>query len=192
MTAQLRTLKSGLTEVLRRPGYLAAGSAAAALVFLMALALASARLLVFILSSPILTWRQKLVSAGQTLVEGVIVFKPAILATTLVMAVLFGINLAMVAYYFKYRFALQRSVGTSMAGIILGLLGVGCAACGSVVLSTILGSGAALGVIGFLPLRGLEFSLIGILLLAFSIYSTSKKVVGTETCPMPDHQARRT
>lgn len=59
----------------------------------------------------------------------------------------------------------------------VGLLGIGCDACGLVILSSIFGLSATAGFIGILSLAGLEFGLLGIIILTISIYLVAKKSV---------------
>ena len=100
----------------------------------------------------------------------------------LVLVVLAGVNVSMLAYYLKRRFTLGREVGMSLFGTTLGLVGVGCVSCGSVVLSSIFGLGATAGFLTLLPLRGLEFGLVSILLLVVSIALVSKKIIDPMIC----------
>ena len=69
-----------------------------------------------------------------------------------------------------------------LGGIIAGFIGVGCAACGSVILSSIFGIGATAGFIGFLPLKGQEFSLLAVGILGFSNFMISKKILDPAIC----------
>ena len=104
-------------------------------------------------------------------------------ATLLVfISVLFGLNIALTVYYFKRRITLQKAGGTSIAGIIAGLIGIGCASCGSVILSTFLGVGATAAFTGFLPFGGQEFSILAIIILVWSLYVTGKKIADPLVC----------
>ena len=98
------------------------------------------------------------------------------------LVVLAGINVSLFAYYLKQRITVGREMGMSLFGTILGFVGAGCASCGSVVLSSIFGIGATAGFLGFLPLRGLEFGLVSIILLVISIVLVSKKIINPLTC----------
>jgi len=80
---------------------------------------------------------------------------------------------------------MERSAGTSLVGMITGLLGVGCASCGSVILSSVFGVGATAGFIGVLPLRGSEFGLLGVALLLWANYSIALKVQQPLICSVP-------
>lgn len=87
-------------------------------------------------------------------------------------SVLFGINVAMLAYHFNFRYG-----GAGIAGMVSGLFGVGCFSCGSVLLPLFGLSGAAL----VLPFHGQEFNVVAIALLLVSIYLTSNKI-SRKTC----------
>lgn len=108
---------------------------------------------------------------------------------TVAIALLFGVNSALLAYYIRRR---QRQVpvaGSSanaagILGAVSGVFGIGCAACGSVIISgvlTLLGGGWLLA---FLPLHGAEFGLLGVLLLSFSVYQLSKRINDPLVCPV--------
>lgn len=101
---------------------------------------------------------------------------------TILVALLFAINISLFAYYFKRRIKLEKAAGVGIGGIIVGFLGVGCAACGSVILSSIFGIGATAGFIGVLPLQGQEFSVLAIGILGFSNYVIAKKIQDPLVC----------
>lgn len=102
---------------------------------------------------------------------------------TIAIAVLFGIYVAMLAYFLKRRIKEvgQGGVTTGFLGIMSGVLGVGCAACGSFLLTSLSLVGAS-GVLAFLPLGGSEFGIIGVILLALAIYMTAKKIQDPLVC----------
>lgn len=99
---------------------------------------------------------------------------------TIAIAILFGINAAMMAYYVKKRVELKKQSGmaTSFLGLGSGILGIGCAACGSFILSAI----GAVSVLALLPLRGSEFGILSVALLGVSIVSISRKINALAVC----------
>lgn len=109
-------------------------------------------------------------------------FTGSAIVTTATIALLFGISTGLLVYYFRSRAALYRGTGVSMVGMMSGLLGIGCTACGSVLLSSFLGFSATTAFLGWLPLRGLEFSLLAIFMLLLSIYLVSKKIANPANC----------
>ncbi len=102
---------------------------------------------------------------------------------TIVIALLFGVYIAMIIYFLKRRIKEvgQGGVATGFLGITSGVLGVGCAACGSFLLTSLSLVGAS-GVLTFLPLGGSEFGIIGVILLALAIYMTAKKIQEPLVC----------
>ncbi len=98
---------------------------------------------------------------------------------TILIAVLFGVHIALLVFYIRTRRVKNtnaQSVGwLGMSGVISGFLGVGCAACGSLFVSSVLTASGA-GVLLFLPFGGKEFGYFGVGILAYAIYSLSKKI----------------
>lgn len=90
----------------------------------------------------------------------------------LIVAILFGISLSFSIYYLKHS---RLSGLTSLSGLLFALLGVGCASCGSLILTPILGIAAG-GFIAALPFRGGEFAVLGLALMLWSLYSLVKKI----------------
>ena len=129
------------------------------------------------------SWATRLSIIGSSFTVLQLNSKPASRAILFTLVVLAGMNVSLFTYYLKRRLALGREMGMSLFGIILGLVGVGCASCGSVVLSSIFGLGATAGFLSLLPFRGLEFGFISIILLAVSITLIAKKIIDPLACP---------
>lgn len=70
----------------------------------------------------------------------------------------------------------------SLAGVLTGLAGVGCSACGTVVLSALLGLGTTGAVIRALPLGRLELPLAAVLLLTAALLSTARQAQRPGAC----------
>ena len=106
------------------------------------------------------------------------------LAYIIAIAVLIGINISLITYYIRVEKREFNNAGTraSLFGIVSGTLGVGCAACGSIILSSIIGTAAGASLIGFLPLKGDEFRIIGIVLLVTSTYFLAKQITKPAVC----------
>lgn len=103
---------------------------------------------------------------------------------TILIAILFGANIALITFYLKNRITEVRQSGmaTGVLGMASGVLGLGCAACGSIIISAILpifGGGALLSL---LPLHGSEFGILGVILLSISYYLTVKQIQNPATC----------
>ena len=103
---------------------------------------------------------------------------------TVAISLLFGINVSLTIFYIRRRARVSREAGVSVLGTIVGLLGVGCSACGSVIISSLFGTATTFAVTGFLPLDGKEFSILAIIILILSIYFVIKKIRAPLTCPI--------
>ena len=106
-------------------------------------------------------------------------------ATYLVLvAVLFGINISLLVFYLKKKqsFGKGHFHVTSVSGLVSGILGIGCAACGSVILTSVLGVTAAGSFFSFFPFHGAEFAAVGVLLLLLSIYYLLKEISKSNVC----------
>lgn len=106
--------------------------------------------------------------------------------TTVLICFLFGIQLALLHFYIRRMQTKQRSVrgyhGAGVAGVLAGVLGIGCAACGSVIVTSIFGLFGASGVLLLLPLHGAEFGVLGVVLLGYSIRVLLTKVTNAPVC----------
>jgi hypothetical protein len=104
----------------------------------------------------------------------------------LFVAGLIGVNVSMAVYHFREHAVGVESGGASLAGVLLGTIGAGCAACGVPVLLGMLSifgvSSAAL----VLPLDGLEFALLAVVALVLSTYWLADGMRGGEIrgCPV--------
>ncbi|MEK7603569.1 MAG: hypothetical protein AAB461_00410 [Patescibacteria group bacterium] len=103
---------------------------------------------------------------------------------TIAIAALFGVNMAMVIFFLKQsRMRLAgQDVATGFGGIASGILGIGCASCGSFILSAALSSFGAAGALAILPLKGGEFGILSIILLLFSLTAISKRIAAPLVC----------
>jgi hypothetical protein len=104
----------------------------------------------------------------------------------LLIAGMVGVNLAMVTYHVRVHGLSAESTGGSTLGIILGLLGAGCAACGSAILAGLLSLVGAVGLGTLLPFEGLEFSALAVVALLLSTYWLADGMRGGEIrgCPL--------
>lgn len=100
-------------------------------------------------------------------------------------SVLVGINIAMLVYHVREHDLGAREGTGSAAGVALGIVGAGCAACGSAILGgvlTLVGAGAALTL---LPLHGLEFALLAFVAVLFSLFWIAQGMRGGEVAGCP-------
>ena len=97
--------------------------------------------------------------------------------STVTLSVLTGITLSLLAFKIKVARADVKD-SSGILGTIFGVLVPGCATCGIGVLA-ILGFTSALLT---LPLKGLEFAILGIAILSVTILYTSKQIVECPAC----------
>ncbi|AZH25406.1 hypothetical protein [Haloplanus aerogenes] len=104
----------------------------------------------------------------------------------LLVALLVGVDIALVAYHVREHRLSAEGSGGSLIGVLLGTLGAGCAACGSAVLAGLLSLVGAAGILTLLPLDGLEFALLALAALVLSIYWLADGMRGGEIrgCPV--------
>jgi len=103
---------------------------------------------------------------------------------TIAIAVLFGINVAMIVYSMRRNKQSSDRSGTAagLGGLVSGFFGIGCAACGTLVLGPLLTLIGAGGLITLLPLGGQEFGFLGVGLLGFSVFLIAKKIGAPAVC----------
>lgn len=107
-------------------------------------------------------------------------------ATAFAIAVLSGVNVTLLAFYTR-RVSIKtpgfvRTHAHAYAGIIMGFLGVGCIACGSVILSALLALVGVGGLLVLLPFHGAEVGVLALLLLVCSNYYLIKKINDPVVC----------
>tara|TARA_Y100000310_G_scaffold111677_1_gene110078 strand:- start:1888 stop:2124 length:237 start_codon:yes stop_codon:yes gene_type:complete len=77
-------------------------------------------------------------------------------------------------------------LGTGIGGFISGIFGIGCATCGSFIITPLLALIGAGGFLTLLPFGGEEFGFLGVGLLGFSVMSVAKKINQPSTCPVEE------
>ena len=173
-----------LQKVFRKPAYTLTALTVSIAVFAFATWLPNFRLLGSVLGSSDVSLRDKL-ELPLNLIGSIATNFTLLSATyTIAIAILFGINVAMLVFFLRRRIddAKQAGFGTGFLGITSGVLGMGCAACGSFLLTSVLSLFGVSGVLAYLPLAGGEFGILGVILLAVSLYMTVKKIQNPAVC----------
>ncbi len=112
-------------------------------------------------------------------------FTPFSALYTVTVSLLLGVNIALLTFYIRRRQVGSKNYAGNTAGffgVIVGAFGVGCAACGSLILSALLTSLGAGGLLLLLPFHGAEFGVLGVLLLGYSVYQLSKRIHDPLVC----------
>lgn len=95
---------------------------------------------------------------------------------TVIISVLSGINVALIVELVRKRRMVTGGAVAGGAGVFAGALGVGCAACGSLILTALIGTTVGTGALALLPLGGAEFGIIGVGLLVYATYLLTKQI----------------
>lgn len=111
----------------------------------------------------------------------------AFTVSTLILATLgsliAGINLALAYVYMKTRGEmLMRSGLYTGVGLVLALFGIGCAACGTALLSLILSFFGFSTMLNVFPYQGQEIGYIGLIFLLIATYFLSQKISAPNVC----------
>lgn len=184
MSTHLHNIKQAFTEVFAHTSYIVLASTLALFAFVFAVWFPNLGLItdVFTTSSAPIEAKLKLTLS---LLGGISTnFSVLSAGYTIAIAILFGILVAMIVYLVKKRRAQLGSstLATGLGGTLSGILGVGCAACGSFLLMMVLASFGAAGAITLLPLKGGEFGVVSVVLLVVSLALISKKITEPLIC----------
>ncbi len=79
----------------------------------------------------------------------------------------------------------RRTLAASASGLIAGIFGVGCAACGTTLLLGFLGTIGGLPLLALLPWQGSEFLLVGIIILFSTTIYLLHTLSGPRVCLTP-------
>ncbi len=111
-------------------------------------------------------------------------FTPVSAVLTTVIAILFGLNVSLLTYYIRtMRGGTVRALGaTSLGGLVSGFFGIGCAACGSIILTSLLSLIGAGGLLALLPFGGEEFAFLSVVLLSYSLWQIGTKIHVGKIC----------
>ncbi len=184
IVSRVRTLGGAIKTVFRHLSYDILAATCAILLFALMIYLPNLRLIVDFVLNPNnpLTTKFGLLAG---LLAGIQTNFTTFSATMIVVvAFLFGINIAMLSFQWRQAVGQTSKMGiaASATGFVSGLFGIGCAACGSFLGTAIFASLGASGALALLPLRGGEFGILGIVLLLFSITSISRAIQNHGVC----------
>lgn len=173
-----------LQKVFSKATYVFTALVASAVMFVFAVWLPNVRLIASVVGSSDASFSQKLGIPISLLGSIATNFTTLSASYTIAIALLFGVNIAMVIYFLKRKISEVKQTGitTGFLGIASGVLGMGCAACGSFLLTSGLSLVGASGILAFLPFAGVEFGIIGVILLSVSIYLTAKQIQNPAVC----------
>ena len=177
-------LIQALQKVFRKPTYALIAFITSAVMFAFAAWLPNVRLIASVVGSSDALFSQKLGIPISLLGSIATNFTLLSASYTIVIAILFGVSFAMMIYFMRRKISevKQSGIATGFMGAASGVLGMGCAACGSFLLTSSLTLVGASGILAFLPLAGGEFGILGVILLSVSIYLTAKQIQNPAVC----------
>lgn len=177
-------LVQALQKVFRSPAYVLFALALTLGVYAIAVWLPNSSLIAIVLSSPDIPVFQKLGIPLSLLGSIITNFTTLSALSTIAIATLFGVNIAMIVYFLRRKIseAKQTGITTGLLGMVSGIVGIGCAACGSLLLTSALALFGASSILVFLPLRGGEFGILGVVLLAISVHSVAQRIQYPAVC----------
>lgn len=172
-------LARALATVFLRPWYSSGALLTAAAIYTTAVLTPNLALLARFVSEPL---------AELKLVSTLLLASPAShgwvsAASLMVTSLLCGMVASMLVYAWRHQ--PRRSWGAwsaSGGGALAALFGIGCLACGPLLLGSLLALIGASGLLLALPLHGAEFSLLAIALLGYAIYALGKVIGGPRVC----------
>lgn len=179
-------LIQALQKVFQKPAYVLLALVTSLAVFAFVTWLPNVRLIATIISSSSTSFSQKIGIPLRLLGSITTNFTLLSASYTIATAVLFGVSVAIMIYFLRGKInEVQRSgLATGVFGVASGVLGIGCAGCGSLLLPSGLALIGASSILAYLPLAGGEFGILGVLLLSVSIYLTAKKIQNQAVCEM--------
>jgi len=177
-------LFQALQKVFRKPAYVAFALTTSIVVFTFVVWLPNLSLIVEVMDHSGIPFSQRLGLPISLLGSIATNFTLLSASYTIAIALLFGVNLAVTIYFLRRKISeVKRSgIATGFMGITSGVLGMGCAACGSLLLTSSLSLVGVSGILAFLPLSGGEFGILGVILLSISIYLTAKQIQNPVVC----------
>ena len=109
------------------------------------------------------------------------------LAVTMIIvnATLLGIIVSMLWYAWRKKYtkgSWRKLFGATGTGTLAALLGVGCIACGPLLVGSILAMFGAGGLLLLLPFHGAELGLLAVVLLGYALYTLAKLITAPAVC----------
>ncbi len=177
-------LKTAFIGVFKNKSYLTVAAGVAIVVFAFAVWLPNLSLLFSIITDSTIPVSIKLTFPLHLLTSITTNFTVLSASYTIAIALLTGINIALITNYVQIQreYVSKAGMTAGSLGIISGVFGLGCAACGSLILTSILGTAGGASLITLLPLKGSEFGILGVTLLLVSTYLLAKQITKPLVC----------
>lgn len=184
MRRHVENLRTALGQVFARSSYIALAGALAIIAFLLAVWFPNLGLIDEVFRGSNAPFAAKL-GIALSLLGGIGTnFSLLSAAYTVAIAVLFGINAAMIVYLLRQKRteAAGQNIAIGSGGVASGVLGIGCAACGSLISGAAFLALGGTGALALLPLNGGEFGILSVALLVVSLSLVSRTVAEPIAC----------
>lgn len=99
----------------------------------------------------------------------------------LIGAILAGVQAGLIVYWLQFQKEML-GIKKSGFGFVIGAISASCASCGSFIFGSLVGLSASSIFLSLLPYQGLELSILGILILLWSVLSTIRKIRSPVSC----------
>ncbi len=182
---------NAIQNILKSWNYVALSAIVSLVVFIIATWLPNVWLLWTIWSDTSIALVDKVILPVR-LLESITTNFTALSATyTVVIALLTGINVALSVYILRVQKEQLSSVGVTVGtfGILSGTVGMGCAACGSLIISSLFATAGGASALALLPLHGGEFGLLGVVLLGITTYFLLRHIAKPPVCEITTDQS---
>ncbi len=192
MASHLHNLRIAFAQVFSSASGVAIAAALAVLAFVLAVWLPNVALMAQVYSdstTPVVAT----LALALTLLGGIGTnFSLLAAGYTIAIAVLFGLVVAMIWHQGMRRRsgASPQGIAAGSGGAVSGVMGIGCAACGSLVAGLIAPALGAAGGLAALPLQGEEFGLASVALLIVSLLLVSRNIAESCACAAGAQRAR--
>lgn len=169
-----------IKRVYSRPVYVLITFLVAALTLSVLLLFPNRAVLIGVLASPVVSMVSK--TAFFLTLYGSLVTNFTVISavSTVLISFMFGVNAALLTYYVKRAKRLGKAdrtlTFTGFGGFVSGVFGIGCAACGTIILTGIAKLIGIAGLLTLLPLHGAEFGIVGVALLGYTAYSLAQRI----------------
>lgn len=175
-----------MRRVFSRPVYILVGILTGLAVFLIVAWLTAVPLILQIVLDETLTTTSALLIVGRLLLFSITDLMRPDAIYTLVIASLVGINVALLTFYFRmYRASpSSASIISGSIGSIAATLGFGCAACGSLFITSLFATLGGTSLLAFLPYQGAEIGVAAIVFLLISMYLLARGINKPPVCPI--------
>lgn len=180
-------IKTVFKKVFYNLNYILLSTLTTTAVFAFSVWLPNWKLILTVITSPYVSFKESIAVIFGLFLSITTNFTVLSASYTIIIAILFGINISLLIYYVSSRKGSFKDRGSmfGIGGLISGIFGIGCVACGTFVLTSVLALFGAVGIISFLPFSGGEFGILGVVLIGYATYWTAKKIEEPLVCEKP-------